>query len=497
MRVNVARTNRTRPAPVRRGGFFLLDRAFPAEVSYIMRKVNTVILTAAMLLAAGCRQRPPKPPAAMNVVLVTLDTLRADRLGCYGYAAARTPVLDAFASTALLFEQSTTVSNNTLPSHAAILCGRHPRRLGVPRNGFEVPPAQRGLAVLLAERGYDTAAFVSCSVLDATCGLRKGFAVYDDDFDIEEIDQTQRRAPATVQRALRWLNRPAAKPRFLWLHCFDPHYPYTPPPPYDRMFYPEYSGPADGSIPFIAGIQGRHGFPKARSGPDDYRRLAALYDGEIAFLDASLAPLFAYLDRPGVRERTVVAVVADHGESLTEHDYYFDHGLDVYQPSMHVPLLVRAPGRAGGRRSAAPVQTIDLFPTLLRLAGLDVPEPTEGRDLSPLLRGETRFPAAVAFGEACQPFEVETPDSRAWRNDGKAQFALAWPWKLVQVPYLGRNELYRLDSDNAESRDLAAVRPQMVAWLKEQLQKWRQGAAIDAQRPNPANLDKIRALGYL
>lgn len=462
-----------------------------------MRKVNTVILTAAMLLAAGCRQRPAAAPATMNVVLVTLDTLRADRLGCYGYAAARTPVLDAFASSALLFEQATTASNNTLPSHAAILCGRHPRRLGVPRNGFEVPPAQRGLAVLLAERGYDTAAFVSCSVLDATSGLRKGFAVYDDDFDIEEIDQAQRRAPATVQRALRWLNAPAAKPRFLWLHLFDPHYPYTPPPPYDRMFYPEYSGPADGSIRFIAGILGSHGFPKIRTGPDDYRRLAALYDGEIAFLDASLSPLFTYLNRPEARARTAVAVVADHGESLTEHGYFFDHGLDVYQPSMHVPLMVRAPGMTTGRRIATAVQTIDIFPTLLRLAGLDVPKATEGRDLSPLLRGKSQIPAVLAFGEACQPFEVETLDGRAWRNDSKAQFALAWPWKLVQVPYLGRNELYRLDSDGAESRDMAATHPQMLAWLSEQMQKWRRGAAVDAQRPNPANLDKIRSLGYL
>ncbi|MCJ7524309.1 MAG: sulfatase-like hydrolase/transferase [Candidatus Aminicenantes bacterium] len=461
-----------------------------------MKQVITAVLAVAMLLVAGCRQRPATAPVTLNVVLVTLDTLRADRLGCYGYAAARTPVLDAFASSSLLFEQATTASNNTLPSHVAILCGQHPRRLGVPRNGFEVPPTQRGLAVLLAERGYETAAFVSCSVLDATSGLRKGFAVYDDEFDIEEVDQEQRRAPETVQRALHWLNTPTTKPRFLWLHCFDPHYPYTPPPPYDRMFYPEYSGPADGSIRFIAGILGSHGFPKIRSGPDDYRRLAALYDGEIAFLDASLAPLFAYLDRPEVRAHTAVAVVADHGESLTEHGYYFDHGLDVYQPSMHVPLMVRAPGRSTGRRIAAPVQTVDIFPTLLRLAGLDVPSAADGRDLSLLGIGK-KIPVAIAFGEACQPFEVETAESRAWRNDAKAQFALAWPWKLIQVPYLGRNELYRLDTDGIESHDIATAHPQMRAWLSEQLQNWRRGAAVDAQRPNPANLDKIRSLGYL
>jgi arylsulfatase len=462
-----------------------------------MRPAIIVSLAVMMTTSVACRQQPATPPASPNIVLITLDTLRADRLGCYGYAPARTPVLDAFAASAWLFEQATTVSNNTLPSHAAILSGLHPRRLGVPRNGFEVPAAQRGLAVLLSERGYDTAAFVSCSVLDATSGLRKGFAVYDDEFDIEEVDQAQRRAPQTVQRALRWLARPDEKPRFLWLHCFDPHYPYTPPPPYDRLFYPEYSGPADGSIRFIAGIQGRHGFPKMRTGPDDYRRLAALYDGEIAFLDASLAPLFAYLDRPGVRERTVVVVVADHGESLTEHGYYFDHGLDVFQPSMRVPLMIRPAGRAPGQRIAEAAQTIDIFPTLLRLAGLDVPHTTEGRDLSPLRRGEGRRPAAIAFGEACQPFEAEAPDGRTWRNDDKAQFAMAYPWKRIDVPYLGTSELYRLDRDGMEADNVAAAHPKMFAFLGEQLRNWRRGAAVAAQRPNAENLDKIRSLGYL
>lgn len=462
-----------------------------------MRLANVAILVQLALLACACGQRPVEAPATANVVLVTLDTLRADHLGCYGYAPARTPVLDAFASGAALFEHAATASNNTLPAHAAILCGRYPRRLGVPRNGFEVPPSQRSLAVLLAERGYRTAAFVSCSVLDATCGLRKGFAVYDDEFDIEEVDQAQRRAPETVSRALRWLAASGGKPFFLWIHLFDPHYPYTPPSPYDRLFYPGYSGPADGSIRFIAGIQGRHGFPRIKTGPDDYRRLTALYDGEIAFMDAALAPLFAYLDRPETRARTAVAVVADHGESLTEHGYFFDHGLDVYQPSMRVPLLIRPPAAARGKRVARAVRTVDIFPTLLRLAEQPVPGATDGRDLSGLLRGGTALPAAVAFGEACQPFEAETPDGVSWPNDDKAQFALAWPWKLIQTPYLHKSELYRLDIDGGESRDIAASHPRLRDWLGEQLRNWRRGAAPVDPQANPANLDKIRSLGYL
>jgi arylsulfatase A-like enzyme len=192
-----------------------------------------------------------------------------------------------------------------------------------------------------------------------------------------------------------------------------------------------------------------------------------------------------------------VVVAADHGESLTEHGYYFDHGLDVFQPSMRVPLMIRPAGRTPGRRIAEAAQTIDIFPTLLRLAGLDVPKTTEGRDLSPLRRGEGRRPAAIAFGEACQPFEVEALDGRTWRNDDKAQFAMAFPWKRIEVPYLGKSELYRLDRDGAEAVNVASSHPRMFAFLGEQLRNWRRGAAVAAQRPNSENLDKIRSLGYL
>lgn len=462
-----------------------------------MKKRSWPLLLSVLLLsAAGCRKPPAKVQGRPNIVLLTLDTLRADHLGGYGYAPARTPNLNAFAASAYVFLNATTVSNNTLPAHAAILCGRYPRRIGVPRNGFEVPPGQRSLAVLFKERGYRTAAFVSCSVLDATSGLRRGFDVYNDTFDTEEIDQAQRRAPETVRSALAWLEENADSPFFLWVHLFDPHYPYTPPPPYDRLFYPEYSGPADGSIPFIFGIQGRHGFARIPNRPDDLRRLIALYDGEIAFLDASLASFFAYLDRPELRKRTALTVVADHGESLTEHEYFFDHGLDVYQPSMQVPLMIRAPGQTAGRRIAAAVQSIDIFSTLLGQAGLAIPAGTEGRDLSALGNGPLRLPGPVSFGEACQPLEVEVPGAGQWRNDRKAQFALLFPWKLIETPYLKKTELYRLDSDPDEKHNIAAAHPQMAAWLLKELQQWRRGA-VAAQRPNPANLDKIRSLGYL
>ena len=460
-------------------------------------KLLMLLFSLLLLSAAACRQTPDGAQTKVNVVLVTLDTLRADHLGCYGYRPAHTPVLDAFASSGQVFENATTVSSNTLPSHAAILCGRHPRRIGVPRNGFEVPPGQRSLAVLFKENGYRTAAIVSCSVLDATSGLRRGFDTYDDSFDIEEMDQSQRRAPETVRRALAWLDKNAQAPFFLWVHLFDPHYPYTPPPPYDRLYFPEYSGKADGSIPFIFGIQGRHGFVKTPTRPEDYRRLTALYDGEIAFMDASLAPFFAYLDRAEVRKRTAVVVVADHGESLTEHDYFFDHGLDVYQPSMHVPLMTRIPKQKPGRRIATAVQTIDIFPTLLRQTGLSIPADTEGRDATPLLLGAEKKSGFVSFGEACQPHEVEVRGTNEWRNDRKAQFALLLPWKLIWTPYSDRIELYRLDSDPDEMHNVAAANPHMVSWLQKELQSWRRGSAAPAQRPNPANLDKIRSLGYL
>ncbi|MCK4340489.1 MAG: sulfatase [Phycisphaerae bacterium] len=435
-----------------------------------------------------------------NLVLITLDTLRADHLGCYGYEIAQTLNLDRFAASAVRFDLATTPSNNTLPSHAAILIGKYPHNFGVPRNGFKVPPEHDTLATILKSHGFETAAFISASVLESKMGLDRGFDVYNQDFDTHEIDQVQRRAPAATRCVVDWLKKRTGKPFFVWLHYFDPHYPYTPPAPYDKMFYPEYEGEADGSIEYICSITGVKGVPKRVTTSDDHRKLIALYDGEIAFLDAGLGEVFEILDQEQHRARTMVVVVADHGESLTEHNYYFDHGEFTYQPSMHVPLLIRPPDcdpslvPAGVKEQ---VETIDIFPTVLAYLNIPSPGDIDGQDLTPLCRGEPGWNKKLCFGESSRPWAVEKAQPDQWANLGKAQFVLDYPWKLILTPYKKNAELYRLDTDPGELTNLATVNSDVGRRLYQELGRWRKLAQVPAAEQELDNIEKLRSLGYV
>jgi len=458
-----------------------------------------------MLLIAcsqvGCRDAgKPSADKPCNLVLITLDTLRPDHLGCYGYAPAQTPNLDGFAASSLRFDFAITPSNNTLPSHAAMLIGKYPQHFGVPRNSFKVPPEHETLATILKARGYATAAFVSASVLESKMGLHRGFDVYDEAFDTQELDQSQRRASATTPAVVSWLKQRTDQPFFLWAHYFDAHYPYTPPPPFDKLYEPEYQGPADGSIEFLCSISGVKGFPKRPTTPDDYRKLIGLYDGEIAFLDKHLGPVFEILNQPRHRERTMVIVVADHGESLTEHGYYFDHGEYAYQPSMHVPMMMRLPGHDSSRipaRSGEPVETIDLFPTALARLGVPVPTDIDGVDLTPLFEGGAGWSRKLCLGESSRPWEVERMGGNVWPNLGKSQFVIDYPWKLILTPYKRQSEIYRLDTDPGELRNLAARYIDLGNRLAVQLQRWRETARPVFTAQDIENMRRLRSLGYI
>lgn len=481
------------------------------------------------LWTLGCAQETLPPP---SIVLITIDTLRADHLGCYGYERARTPHLDALAEGGVLFENAHTVSNNTLPSHASILTGRYPHSIGIPRNSFPLAPEEATLATILQAAGYETAAFVSASALASPLGLARGFDLYDETFGVREMDQEQRRAEATTDAVLEWLDRQttgsrAETPFFLWIHYFDPHYPYTPPEPYDRIYGEDYSGPADGSMEYLCTIWGL-GTAPVPPGPADIQRMIDLYDGEIAYLDAQLGRLFRFLDESGLRSSTMTVVTSDHGESLDEHEYYFNHGLYLYEPSLHVPLIVQQPGGppqggqadgAGGatdgthgpRRVATQVQTFDIFPTVLKAVGLNVAETVHGLDLTPLLTGamdgRQRPPRPgpdpeadpgrrrYSYAESCRPWEVEQANPDAYRNLMKAHALIEGPWKLVATPYRGTTELYHLGRDPEETVNLAGQQSQRVSEMWQELRSWREGS-LPGGPPDPENIERLRSLGY-
>jgi arylsulfatase len=359
---------------------------------------------AGALLALGCGDVGDAPRALApavtasparhpDVLLITLDTLRADHVGAYGAPRGATPQLDALAEESVVFERAVAASSRTAPSHASLFTSSWVRDHSIGyRNGATQLGDEATLAAILAAAGYDTAAFVSNSMLRRRIGLDRGFAHYDDRLPDSESNRPvfERVAEKTTKQALAFLARERQAPLFLWVHYNDPHGPYGPPPAYLEG---PWNGPRDEpALPALEGQRGIRGIPAYQvmaeeRRPADYR---TRYAGEIRYLDAWLGRLLdAFDERSG--PGAIVAVTADHGESLGEEGFYFSHGYGTAPNLAHVPFLLRAPGLAA-QRIAAPVHHVDLLPTLLELVGLPQPPGAAGVALGPGLRGEAALP---------------------------------------------------------------------------------------------------------
>ena len=394
------------------------------------------------------------PASRPNIVLVTLDTTRADHLGSAGWAHAATPNLDALARRGMRFERCDSAAPITLPSHATILSGLFPPRHGVRDNGtFVLAPGVPTLAELLAESGYDTAAVVSAVVLARRHGLDQGFRIYDDDLGAGRAAGTQveeRQAEATTSAALAQLAglRP---PYFLWVHYYDPHEEYRPPTR----------------------------FADAAGGPH------RLYDGEIAYMDSEIGRLLQALP-----QATVVAAVGDHGEMLGEHGE-LTHGVLPFAAARRVPLMLAGPGVPSAAVSDCLVRTADLVPTLLALASVAVPPGLDGESL--LSGGLGAACSRVAYSESFLPYYAYKWYPLRTLSDGRALY--------LQAP---RPALFRLDSDPGEARDLAATEPELLRLWGTRLERLLDSAGEkleEAQAPQ-ATLDEeqrrqLASLGYL
>ena len=390
-----------------------------------------------LFLAAGFRGEAQFVPAAKtSVLLITVDTLRADRLGCYGARRAETPAMDALAAEGVRFERAYAQVPITLPSHAAIFTGTYPMHNGVRDFTSSGIPAGVGmLAEAFQRQGYQTAAFVSAFVLDSTWGFGRGFETYDDHFDPRQFEtqnpgNIQRRAGETIDRLLAWLrayqSRPAGRrPFFVWLHLYDPHSDYNPPEP----FHSRYAG--------------------------------RLYDGEVAYADSQLARLFQRLRAAGLYDRALIALLSDHGESLGEHGED-EHGFFVYNSTLHVPMIVKLPrGEAPPRTVAAPVATIDLAPTLLELLRLRDPisRQFQGTSLASLVVGKGAPAARPVYSESYYP-----RDSFGW---APLRTLATRRLRYIEAP---RAEIYDLTADAEETRNLYDQRRADAAALRAQLQ---------------------------
>jgi len=373
-----------------------------------MRRFLPAVVPALLLLAACGRDGGT--PSRPNVVLISIDTLRADHLSCYGYPRPTTPNIDRLAREGTLFARAYSSSSWTIPSHMTMLTSLPPSLHGVDDVGKTLDPARITLAERLRDAGYQTVAFVSGPTMHAAFGFDQGFDRYENTTAFAAADFTRGDAtrptaatrhrshqdvtgPVVAERVEGWIDGDARQPFFLFVHLWDPHYDYIPPPPYDTRFDPTWKGDFDfGNVEFNTAIA-----------PDmparALRHLVALYDGEVASTDAVVGRIIAGLEQRGWLDGTLVALTADHGEE------FFDHGgkghmTTLFEEVLHVPLVFRLPGRVrAARRSDAIVGAVHLMPTILGIAGVSPGPEAVGKDLSAHLAGDEPPPGLWAFAE--------------------------------------------------------------------------------------------------
>ncbi len=428
-----------------------------------MKLVPALIALVLAAAGSGCRAGTSRSAEAdrPNVLLVTIDTLRADHVGCYGYKSATTPTIDSLAARGVRFETAVAHAPLTGPSHASILTGLIPLGHGFRNNsGFSLSSRVKTAAEDFRQAGYRTAAFVSGFPLDRRFGFDRGFDVYDDHLpkgnDRRRTPYVERFADATTDAALRWLTPPnTATPSsrwFLWVHYYDPHAPYEPP----------------------ADLAER------------YRQ--APYDGEIAFVDRQLARLLSALNASHEMERTVVLLTADHGESLGEHGEG-THGIFVYDSTLRVPLVIAGPQIANARVSRTVARSIDVLPTLADYAGLPRLTDVDGRSLRPAAEGQEMSDAPSYAESLYAELELGWAPLYAWRTAG---------FKFIKAP---RQELYDLERDAAEGNNRAnedhARANELSRKLEETLQHAPPPEAPAAAAVDPEAAERLRALGYV
>ena len=397
----------------------------------------------------------------LNVLLITIDTLRADHVGSYGYAAAQTPALDALAARGLRFAQATTVAPLTLPAHASLMTGTFPGYHGVRDNGgFYLGDDQVTLADVLRARGYRTGGFVAAFVLDRRWGIGRGFDRYFDEFDLAKyrldigLDAVQRPGGEVVSKAIEWLDQDRRRPFLAWVHLYEPHAPYDPPEPIRVRFPPTMIG---------------------------------AYDGEVAAADLQVGRLIDHLAQSGRLDRTIVVVAGDHGESLGEHGEE-QHGFFVYDAAIRIPLLIAGPALPA-RVISDQVRIVDVMPTVLQLVGAAIPPAVQGRSLLPLVRGERLN--LVALSETWYPRHHYGWSELTSIRDGRYHF--------IAAP---RRELYDTQVDPGELHDIAAANPARAEALERALHAL--AAETSANRtpaaPRPVDPDveeRLRSLGYV
>ena len=463
------------------------------------RWIATTAALAVVVTVVGlsCDDNKPAPaaPESPNVLLILIDTLRADKLGCYGSDLGLTPNIDAFARSGVRFDRAFSHAPWTLPSVASLLTSTPPMTHGAGRQQrgkglrfTKLGPSVRTLPECLGDQGYRTAAIVNVFFLSPKFGMDRGFDKYD--FVRPVINQGERRAKRVTDLAVEWIgeNRDGERPFFLLAHYFDPHLTYDPP----KEFRRKYAGPKDRETgPLLFGTEGDMvGFRRGRININDIpvKRLEKLYNGEIASADREVGRLLDEIRNMGLDESTIVVLTADHGEEFLDHGG-FEHGHTLYDELLHVPLVFRFPNAIQPGTVNATVGQIDVAPTICELAGVLTEDTFTGRSLFPLMTGETKKDRAIlSQGNMWGPIRT------SWRHGG---------YKLIKDS--GGVELYDVSEDRREQRDLGAHYSQAMRrkrMLEDMALVLKSAGSLSAGESSGVSLssqekDRLKALGYV
>lgn len=428
-----------------------------------MRSLAVLAVTCCLaVLACGREGREP------NVIIIGMDTLRPDHLGCYGYSHQTSPNIDRLAGEGVIFKNTVSQSPWTLPSFGTVFTSLYPSQHGAGTLRKRVRTSFPTLAGILSESGYRTGAVVSASVLHSETGISRGFQ----DYAVPE-GRAKRRADEVTDTALQWIDNGDGRPFFLFAHYWDAHDPYEPLPPYDTMFDPSYQGKIGNSfnprglmLSTASNIRSPASIESHGLSDEDLNHIISLYDGEIAFADKEIGRLLEGLEERGIRDNTLIVLLSDHGEEFFEHKG-FGHGYTMFSEVIHVALILSLPEVVpGGRAIEEQARLVDVTPTILDLIGLDSGFAFEGASLVPLVTGKGKavagphalFPPLVAYSEAIR----DGPEKKA---------VTARPWKLIYDLASVDEVLFNLKEDPGESKDCMGQHPEAIAPLEELLSR--------------------------
>lgn len=431
------------------------------------------------------------------MVLITLETTRADHLSCYGYSRATTPQIDHLAESGALFTETFTVSPRTNPSLASLFTSLYPHEHGVRNLVWPLDPENKTLTEILRDNGYTTGAVQTHPRLTPASGFSQGFGTYDDNIAAHP------RADLACDAAVKWIHTASQtkQPWFLWIHLMDPHWIYLPPPNYRSLYTPPdprplrlYEDLAQHKIDF-GDVTFLNHMPS-----DEVKSFVDLYDGELRFTDESVGTLLTAIGDQ--RNQTLFVITADHGESLGEHDYFFEHGDFGTEPEIHIPLAFVIPGvTSPGTKIKSQVRNIDIMPTILDALHIAYAGKMRGTSLLPLLGGQGK--SRPCFGESGENYFPQNSRREVPGIKGKWRWLREDRFKLLYIPHEQSEEwkLFDLEADPGETKDVSLQYPDITASMKAELVKWMgedKLARHSTDSPlSPEAREELKALGYV